>query len=164
MNNQTFRLASVIGLICGVAVLSSLIGCVGGPGRSVVRVQSSPGYVQNDMMQEDDYVYYPGYETYYSSNRHQYLYRDGSNWVTRPAPSRVAVDVLLASPSVRVDFHDSPAQHHAAVVKSYPKNWKPAGNSPEVRKERPKEERRDEQNNRNDGQKHDKDEDDKRRN
>jgi hypothetical protein len=26
-----------------------------------------------------------------------------------------------------MDFHDSPAQHHAAVVKQYPKNWKPSG-------------------------------------
>jgi hypothetical protein len=28
-----------------------------------------------------------------------------------------------------MDFHDSPAQHHAAVVKQYPKNWKPSGSN-----------------------------------
>ena len=28
------------------------------------------------------------------------------------------------SPSVKMDFHDSPANHHAAVVKQYPKNWR----------------------------------------
>jgi hypothetical protein len=37
--------------------------------------------------------------------------------------------VLLASPSVKMDFHDSPAQHHAAVVKQYPKNWKPSASN-----------------------------------
>jgi hypothetical protein len=37
--------------------------------------------------------------------------------------------MLLASPSVRMDFHDSPAQHHATVVKQYPKNWKPSASN-----------------------------------
>jgi hypothetical protein len=26
-----------------------------------------------------------------------------------------------------MDFHDSPAQHHAAVVQQYPRNWSPPG-------------------------------------
>jgi hypothetical protein len=44
--------------------------------------------------------------------------------------------VLLASPSVKMDFHDSPAQHHAAVVKQYPKNWSPpASNQGQNRKD-----------------------------
>jgi hypothetical protein len=47
--------------------------------------------------------------------------------VTRPSPPRVSVNVLLAAPSVRVDFHDSPAAHHAAIVQTYPKNWAPPG-------------------------------------
>jgi len=114
-----------------------LSGCVAGRGE--VRVHSS-GYVQAEVM-TDDYVYYPGYEVYYSSNRHSYVYRDGRNWVTRPAPPRVAIDVLLASPSVRVDFHDAPAQHHANVVKSYPKNWRPDGASHEVKNEKPRDEK-----------------------
>jgi hypothetical protein len=28
-----------------------------------------------------------------------------------------------------MDFHDSPANHHAAVVKQYPKNWAPPGSN-----------------------------------
>jgi hypothetical protein len=28
-----------------------------------------------------------------------------------------------------MDFHDSPANHHAAVVKQYPKNWAPSGSN-----------------------------------
>ena len=78
-------------------------------------------------MVQDDYVYYPGYEVYYSSSRHQYAYREGRAWVSRPAPRGVSVNVLLASPSVRMNFHDAPAQHHSAVVQQYPRNWKPPG-------------------------------------
>jgi hypothetical protein len=118
--------------------------------------------VRGEVVLEDDYVYYPGCEVYYSSNRHQYMYRDGRDWVTRATPPHVAVNVLLGSPSVRVDFHDSPAQHHAAVVKSYPKNWKPAGNSPAPRQENPKVERKDDKNNRDDSQKHEKNDDNRR--
>jgi len=71
----------------------------------------------------DDYVYYPNYEVYYGRNHRQYVYRDGNAWVSRPAPAGVRVDVLLTSPSVRVNFHDPPARHHAAVARTYPKNW-----------------------------------------
>ena len=69
----------------------------------------------------------PTMNVYYSVSRHQYAYREGNAWVSRPAPRGVSVDVLLRSPSVKMDFHDSPANHHAAVVKQYPKNWKPSG-------------------------------------
>jgi hypothetical protein len=79
---------------------------------------------------QDDYVYYPGYEVYYSSNRRQYIYQDGRSWVTGPAPPRVSDDVLFASPSVRLDFHDSPAVHHAKVVQQYPKHWATPTSSP----------------------------------
>jgi len=114
------------GLGLCAALLAPLTGCVGhvdGPraghdaGPSVVFVQ-------------DDYVYYPNYECYYSVSRHEYAYREGRNWVARPAPRGVSVNVLLASPSVRMDFHDSPARHHAEVARQYPKNWKPAGGHP----------------------------------
>jgi hypothetical protein len=78
---------------------------------------------------QDDYVYYPGYQVYYSSNRRQFTYLEGRSWVSRPVPPRVSVDVLFASPSVRLDFHDSPANHHASVVRQYPKDWAPSGSS-----------------------------------
>jgi hypothetical protein len=76
---------------------------------------------------QDDYVYYPGYQIYYSSNRRQYVYLQGRSWVSRPAPPRVSVEVLFASPSVRLDFHDAPSIHHASVVRQYPKHWSPPG-------------------------------------
>ena len=156
MNTKTFRPAKLIGLALFAAFLPLLFGCVEGPGRTRVRVQTPSVYVQTEVIAEDDYVYYPGYEVYYSSNRRQYMYRDGRNWVTRPAPPRVSLDILLASPSVRVDFHDSPAQHHEQVIRSYPKNWRPAGD----RSDRKSKERHD---NRNDGRKGDKDDDNRKR-
>lgn len=94
----------------------------------------SPAFVA-----QDDYVYYPSYGVYYSSSRHQYASQEGGAWVGRPAPSGVSVDVLLRSPSVRMDFHDSPANHHAAMVQKYPKNWKPAGPDHDQKANRPDE-------------------------
>jgi len=123
---------SKIGLAFGAALLGALTGCVGyvddGPRRHA-RVHPSPPpvYVEPVVVVQDDYVYYPGYEVYYSSSRRQYTYRDGRSWVSRPAPPRVSVDVLFASPSVRLDFHDAPEIHHATVVQTYPKNWTPPG-------------------------------------
>ncbi len=69
----------------------------------------------------------PNYECYYSVSRHQYAYREGNAWVSRSAPRGISENVLRASPSVKMNFHDSPAQHHTEVVKQYPKNWKPSG-------------------------------------
>ena len=34
---------------------------------------------------QDDYVYYPGYQVYCSSNHRQYIYLENRAWVTRPA-------------------------------------------------------------------------------
>jgi hypothetical protein len=123
----TMGLASVL----GVALLITLSGCVGyvdGP-RQHERVYAAPStvYVQADSGMEDDYVYYPGYQVYYSNHRHQYIYQEGHSWVTRPAPPRVSVDVLLTAPSVRLDFHDSPERHHSAVTRQYPRHWAPPG-------------------------------------
>jgi hypothetical protein len=74
---------------------------------------------------QDDYVYYPSYGIYYSSGRHQYASLEAGAWVSQPAPRGVSVDALRASPSVKMDFHDSPATHHAAIAQQYPKTWKP---------------------------------------
>jgi len=124
-NKKLFFKTDKVGFVLCAALLGTLTGCVGyvdGP-RAGYYAEPSIAVVQ------DDYVYYPGYEVYYSSSRHQYAYREGRAWVSRPAPRGVSVNVLLASPSVRMDFHDSPAQHHAAVVKQYPKNWAPPGSN-----------------------------------
>ena len=87
-------------------------------------------YVESGVVVQPDYVYYPGYQVYYSGNTRQYVYLEGRSWVSRPAPPRVSANVLLASPSVRLAFHDSPAAHHATVVRQYPKNWAPPASSP----------------------------------
>jgi hypothetical protein len=76
---------------------------------------------------QDDYVYYPNYGIYYNSSRHQYAYMQGGAWILAPAPNGVSVAVLLTSPSVNMDFHDSPDKHHAEMVRKYPKNWAPHG-------------------------------------
>ena len=114
-----------VGFVLGAVLLGTLTGCVGyvdGP-RAGYYAEPSVAVVQ------DDYVYYPGYEVYYSSSRNQYAYREGRAWVSRPAPRGVSINVLQTSPSVRMDFHDSPAQHHAAIVRQYPKNWAPPGSN-----------------------------------
>jgi hypothetical protein len=114
---------SKIGFIFGTAALSLLAGCIGyvdGPHGEVYAPAPSV-YVEAGVAAQDDYVYYPAYQVYYSSDRHQYVYQDGRSWVSRPAPPHVAVNVLLSSPSVNVGFHDSPANHHAEIARQYPK-------------------------------------------
>jgi hypothetical protein len=124
---------SQIGFVLGAALLGALTGCVDhvhAPPHAGVYAQPPPIYVESGVVLHDDYVYYPGYQVYYSSNRRDYVYREGRSWVSWPAPPRVSVDVLFASPSVRMEFHDSPAIHHTAVVRQYPKDWAPPGSSP----------------------------------
>jgi len=121
---------SQIIFVFATALLGVLTGCVGyvdGPRNARVYVQPPSVQLETAIVVQDDYVYYPGYQVYYSSNRRQYVYLEGSAWVTRPAPPRVSVDVLFASPSVRVDFHDAPVAHHAAIVQTYPRDWTPPG-------------------------------------
>lgn len=117
----------------GPVLLGALTGCVGsvdGPGYTRGSAPPPPVYMESGVVMQDDYVYYPDYQVYYSTNRRQYVYLEGRSWVSRPAPPRVSVDVLFASPSVRLDFHDSPAIHHATVVRQYPKHWAPPGSNP----------------------------------
>lgn len=156
MKKKTFQPADWGGIVLIAALLPMLGGCMAGPDHARRRAHGPSVYVQSTVVVEDDYVYYPGYEVYYSSNRHNYVYRDGRNWVTRSAPPRVAVDVLFASPSVRVDFHDSPARHHATVIKTYPRGWRPAGDNHDNRSNG----RND---NRNNGRKGDHDDDNRKR-
>jgi hypothetical protein len=132
MTKINFQTTSMSGLVLGTALLAAMIGCTKeapiaevAAAPAAVVAPSDPTPIMADA--QDDYVYYPNYEVYYSSNHHQYRYRDGNAWVTRSAPPHVAVNVLFASPSVRMDFHDTPDRHHDTVVRSYPKNWSPPG-------------------------------------
>ncbi|MDB6125536.1 MAG: hypothetical protein JWQ71_4529 [Pedosphaera sp.] len=123
---------SKIGFVSGTLLLGALTGCIGyvdGPQPGRVYAQPPVVYAEPRVVIQDDYVYYPGYQVYYSSNRRQYTYREGRSWVSRPTPPRVSVDVLFASPSVRLDFHDAPSAHHATVLRQYPKHWAPLGSS-----------------------------------
>jgi hypothetical protein len=139
-NKKLFFKADKVGLALAAAFLVALTGCVGYVDGPRAGVYAEPSVV----VVQDDYVYYPNYEVYYSSSRHQYAYREGNAWVARPAPRGVSADGLRTSPSVKMDFHDSPANHHEAVVKQYPKNWKPSG-AHQDQKENRKDDKRDEQ-------------------
>ncbi|MEO7677793.1 MAG: hypothetical protein ABIV39_13620 [Verrucomicrobiota bacterium] len=113
-------------LVLSTALLGGMTGCttyVDGPRHARIHQAPPPVYVETNY--QDDYVYYPGDQVYYSPRRHQYTYQEGRAWVTRPAPPRVSVDVLLAAPSVHLDFHDSPSRHHATVTRQYPRHWAP---------------------------------------
>ena len=130
-NKKLFFKPDKVGLVLTATFLVTLTGCVGyvdGPRAGVYvepAVQVDAGFVG-----QDDYVYYPGYQMYYGSRSHRWYDREGSSWVAHPAPRGVSVDVLHSSPSVKMNFHDSPANHHAAVVQQYPKNWAPSGSHP----------------------------------
>ena len=108
-----------IGIMLAAGLLGGLTGCVGyvegrGDGGGYASVQ-------------DDYIYYPGYQVYYGSQSHRYYYPEGRSWVARPAPPHISAEVLLAAPSVRLDFRDHPSAHHATVVQKYPRTWAPPG-------------------------------------
>lgn len=116
-----------------MVVLGGLTGCIGyvhEPRPAAVYTQPAPVYVESPVLVQDEYVYYPSYQVYYNSYRREYVYQNGRSWVSRSAPPRVSARVLAASPSVRLDFHDSPASHHAAVVQQYPRHWTPAAGGP----------------------------------
>ena len=124
--NLKFLPRNRVALLSGALVATALSnGCAysnpGGP----VAYREPPRVA---VVEQDDYVYYPQYEVYYSNSRHQYGYREGNRWAWRPAPPGVSVNVLYKSPSVRMDFHDSPEHHHSTVVQRYPRNWKQSDN------------------------------------
>jgi hypothetical protein len=113
--------SSLLGIIAGSALLLATGGCLSD--GQAYRAEPS-GRLRTAGVYVDDYDYFPGYEVYYSRNTHEYYYREGSTWISRPQPRGVTVEVLLAAPSVRMDFHDAPQAHHNTVVQTYPRNWK----------------------------------------
>ena len=153
MNQKILRFVGCTSLVSGAALLAALTGCnksqpeiqyVAAPAQAAAPTPTAVVQVQPTIVLQDDYIYYPAYEVYFSSSRHQYVYRDGNAWVTRAAPPRISVDVLFASPSVRLDFHDAPALHHEGIIRTYPRNWAPPGRgrgNPDERKDERKERR-----------------------
>ena len=137
MKRSIFRSTDKAGLVVGTALLAALTGCLMGGSDQRGGYRGSPVVQAHvTVVIQDDYDYYPGYETYYSRNRHEYVYRDGNAWVRRSEPRGVAASVLLAAPSVRLDFHDAPDQHHSSVVQSYPRNWTPPGGNRSAKDDR----------------------------
>jgi hypothetical protein len=120
---RIFSKPNPVGFVLCAGLLVSLNGCIG----YVDRPPQGSVYVEPNAIfaVQDDYIYYPNYQVYYSNSRHQYAYPEGGRWVSQPAPRGVSVNMLQASPAVKMNFHDSPANHHAAMVQQYPKNWPP---------------------------------------
>lgn len=147
MKKPNFLCADKISFTAGVALLAALTGCLAEQTNRRTAYQGRPAaQVRTVISYQDDYDYYPGYEVYYSRNRREYVYRDGNTWVRRPEPRGVTVSALFASASVRMEFRDSPEQHHGSVVKSYPKNWKNSDqkhDDKDERKEDKKDDKRD---------------------
>ena len=136
----------------GAVLVAALTECVGTADGQAVRITVAPPVVvvappvvvAPAVVIQDNYVYYPNYGVYYNSGRHQYAYLENGAWVLAPGPQGVTVDVLLASPSVHMDFHDSPANHHKEMLQKYPRDWKPSGVHQD-QKENRKDDKRDEQ-------------------
>jgi hypothetical protein len=121
---KTNQAASVLGAMLLAALAQ---GTTTAEGQSIV-VKVAPPVVT---VAPDNYVYYPHYGVYYNRDRHQFVYLKGDTWITAAAPDGIGADMVLASPSVVMDFHDSPERHHADILKRYPRNWAPAGDHPD---------------------------------
>jgi hypothetical protein len=135
-DKKLFLKTNKIGFVLGAALLAMFTGSVGNADAGVSIVIGAPPPVvvvaPPVVVVQDDYVYYPDYAVYYNSGRHQYAYLEGDAWIFALAPRGVTVEVLLASPSVHMDWHDSPANHHAEMMRKYPRDWQPAGEHHDV--------------------------------
>jgi hypothetical protein len=126
-NKKHFFKTKQTGFVLGALFLGALTNsAVKAEAQGVVVIAPAPVAVA-PVVVPDDYVYYPNYGVYYNSRRHQYHYMRNNVWVSQAAPEGVSAQVLLASPSVKMDFHDAPSRHHAQMLQKYPKNWQPAG-------------------------------------
>jgi hypothetical protein len=115
-----------------VALVGTSAGCVVEPvgGRAYV---AAPVVVAAPVGIEGGLIYYPDYEVYFDPGARAYWYARGGGWIRGPRPEGISVNVLLASPSVRMDFRDSPAYHHGEIVRRYPHGWRPENRGNERR-------------------------------
>lgn len=128
INKRHILKANKVGFVLGAVMLAALAESAGHAGVTVeigvpVPVVVAPPVVvvaAPAVVIVDDFIYYPDYAIYYNSGRHQYAYLEDGTWVFAAAPVGVTVDVLVASPSVHMDWHDSPAKHHAEILQKYP--------------------------------------------
>jgi hypothetical protein len=131
MNNKKYFIKTKkTGFVLGVALMVALAKCVGNANGqdagASVGINVTPPVMVPPPLVQDNYVYYPTYSIYYNSSQHQYIYLHAGLWVSNAIPG-MSLPVLLASPSVNMDFHDSPEKHHAVTEHKYPKNWAPPG-------------------------------------
>ncbi len=128
MINNTFSVHGSATLLVGATLVACLSGCVGDmPHRGAWG--SAPKFVVAPAVavSSDEYVYYPRYAIYFNRTRQQFVSVDAEGWISRSTPVGVAVEVLLDSPSVPMNFNDAPAAHHASVIRQYPRNWPAPG-------------------------------------
>jgi hypothetical protein len=130
---KQFIKTSKIGFVLGAVLLAVVTENAANAGGLSVGIAITPPVVivpppvvvaPPVVVVQDDYVYYPDYAIYYNTSRHQYAYLNGGAWVFAAMPYGVSAEVLFASPSVHMDFHDSPEHHHAEMVHRYPGNRK----------------------------------------
>lgn len=139
MNKQTsLTKTKTTGYVLGALLLAALTQCAVNAGAQSVGIVINPPIVVAPpvVVVQDDYLYYPNYAIYYNTYRHQYAYLNGDAWVWAPAPQGVTMEVLLASPSVHMDFHDSLAKHHKDMMQKYPRDWRPAAEHHDQKDER----------------------------
>jgi uncharacterized protein YijF (DUF1287 family) len=139
MNKQTqLTKTNTTGSLLGALLLAALTqGAINADAQSVGITINPPIVVTPPaVVVQDDYQYYPSYGIYYNTYRHQYAHLNGDAWVLAPTPQGVTADVLLASPSVHMDFHDSLANHHKEMLQKYPKSWRPSAEHHDQKEER----------------------------
>lgn len=135
MNTPDCRPKHLLRLI-GIGVVAlTLAGCatheIGGPSYGYYERpigDDSHGYNRGPaiMGPRHGYDYYPAYEVYYDRRRGDYIYVDQRRrqWVRSPSPHGLDVRVLLSTPSVHLEFQDSPARYHREVIQTYPRDWR----------------------------------------
>ncbi len=120
-----FSFTNLTGFALGGGLsLVLLAGCTGSPPWGSTSKHPTTAQIQAMLGRLDNYVYFPAYEIYYNRTKDHYIFWSDRAWVTRnKPPGDVAVEVLLGSPAVAMNFNDAPARHHEAVVRTYPRNW-----------------------------------------
>jgi hypothetical protein len=105
-------------------MLVLLTGCADSPPWAASSRRPTATQIRVALERGENYLYFPGYAVYQDRAEGEFIYREDGVWVTRRAPPAwVPLEVLLASPSVPMDFHDTPDRHNDEVVQAYPRNW-----------------------------------------
>lgn len=117
-----------VGMVLALILFAGLTQGVSSAKAQNIEVRQAPPVVAAPgVVEQDTYVYYPRYGVYYNRKHHQYVYTRGERWIMSPTLEGVSPEVLMSSPSVEMDFHDSPERHHGEVIRRYPKDWAPEG-------------------------------------